>query len=158
MTYYYKHHNHFMPHWTLSRTTWVSWYQKGKARKVKPIWIYWSKREWVAVAPTGPDANLHLAPDTTKTAPHHTVAKMTYNTWIHTFCFRAFRRKNALHDSQDTASKLHPRARSPQTLQNLSPFDADEFPLLWCFIFAALAAGALSDIAVVTLEAISIYM
>jgi len=30
--------------WILSRTTWVTWYQKGKIRKVKPIWIYWSKR------------------------------------------------------------------------------------------------------------------
>jgi len=30
--------------WNLSRTTWVSRYQKGKTRKVKPIWIYWSKR------------------------------------------------------------------------------------------------------------------
>jgi len=30
--------------WILSRTTRVSWYQKGKTRKVKPIWIYWSKR------------------------------------------------------------------------------------------------------------------
>ena len=22
---------------------WVSWHQKGKTRKVKPLWIYWSK-------------------------------------------------------------------------------------------------------------------
>ena len=29
--------------WTVSRTTRVSRYQKGKTRKVKPIWIYWSK-------------------------------------------------------------------------------------------------------------------
>jgi len=28
--------------WILSETQ-VSWYQKGKTRKVKPIWIYWSK-------------------------------------------------------------------------------------------------------------------
>ena len=28
-------------------------------RKVKPIWIYWSKRQWVAVASAGPYANLH---------------------------------------------------------------------------------------------------
>jgi len=27
-----------------SGTTWVSWHQKDKTRKVKPIWIYWSKR------------------------------------------------------------------------------------------------------------------
>jgi len=32
-------------------------------RKVKPIWIYWSKRQWVAVASAGPYADLHLAPD-----------------------------------------------------------------------------------------------
>jgi len=28
----------------VSKTTWVSRYQKHKTRKVKPIWIYWSKR------------------------------------------------------------------------------------------------------------------
>ena len=33
------------------------------ARKVKPIWIYWSKRQWVAVASAGPYAYPHLAPD-----------------------------------------------------------------------------------------------
>jgi len=38
-------------------------YQKGKTRKVKPIWIYWSKRKWVAVASVGPYANLELVPD-----------------------------------------------------------------------------------------------
>jgi len=32
------------PTWTLSRTTQLSWYQKDKTRKVKPIWICWSKR------------------------------------------------------------------------------------------------------------------
>ena len=30
--------------WNISGTTWVSRYQKGKTRKGKPIWIYWSKR------------------------------------------------------------------------------------------------------------------
>jgi len=34
-------------------------------RKVKPIWIYCCKRQWVAVASTWPYANLHLAPDST---------------------------------------------------------------------------------------------
>ena len=29
-------------------------------RKAKPIWIYWSKRLWVAVASARPYANLHL--------------------------------------------------------------------------------------------------
>ena len=32
-------------------------------RKVKPIWFYRSKRQWVAVASAGPYASLHLAPD-----------------------------------------------------------------------------------------------
>jgi len=29
----------------LSGTTRVSRYQKGRTRKVKPVWIYWSKRQ-----------------------------------------------------------------------------------------------------------------
>jgi len=32
------------PSWILSGSTRVSWHQTGKTRKVKPIWIYWSKR------------------------------------------------------------------------------------------------------------------
>jgi len=45
LSYYYcYYYNHFMALWILSGTTRVSWYQKGKTRKVKPIWIYWSKR------------------------------------------------------------------------------------------------------------------
>jgi len=51
------------PSWILSGTTWVSWHQKCKTRKVKPVWIYRSKRQWVAVASVGPYANLHLDPD-----------------------------------------------------------------------------------------------
>jgi len=35
--------------WTLSGLpAWVST-RKVKARKVKPIWIYWSKTQWLAV-------------------------------------------------------------------------------------------------------------
>jgi len=41
---YYKYYNHFTAPWTLSVTTRMSWYQKGKTRKVKLIWIYCSKR------------------------------------------------------------------------------------------------------------------
>jgi len=37
--------------------------RKVKTRKVKPIWIYWSKRQWVTVASAGPYASLHLIPD-----------------------------------------------------------------------------------------------
>ena len=32
-------------------------------RKVKPIWICWSKRQWVAVASAGPYASLHFTRD-----------------------------------------------------------------------------------------------
>jgi len=42
--YYYNYYYHFTTPWTLSETTQVSRHQKGKMRKVKPIWIYWSKR------------------------------------------------------------------------------------------------------------------
>jgi len=35
--------------------------EKGKTRKVKLTWIYWSKRQWVAVASAGP-YDLHLTP------------------------------------------------------------------------------------------------
>jgi len=31
--------------------------------KPKPIWIFWSKRQWMAMLPAGPNANLHLAPE-----------------------------------------------------------------------------------------------
>jgi len=46
-----------------SRTTQVSRHQKSRTILVKPIWIYWSKRQRVAVASAGRHANLHLAPD-----------------------------------------------------------------------------------------------
>jgi len=46
-----------------SRTAWVSRHQKSRTILVKPIWIYWSKRQWVSEASAGPYANLHLAPD-----------------------------------------------------------------------------------------------
>jgi len=46
LTYYYHYYNCFTAPWTLSGTIRVSryWYQNGKTSKVKPIWIYWSKR------------------------------------------------------------------------------------------------------------------
>ena len=43
--YYYYYYNHFTAPWILSRTTRTSRYQKGKYRKVKQIWFYWSKRQ-----------------------------------------------------------------------------------------------------------------
>ena len=42
--YYYYYYNRFTAPWTVSGTNQVSWYQKGKTRRVKPIWIYCSKR------------------------------------------------------------------------------------------------------------------
>ena len=37
--------------------------RKAKPRRLKPIWIYWSKRQWVAVASAGPYASPHPIPD-----------------------------------------------------------------------------------------------
>jgi len=55
--------------------------------KVKPIWIYWSERCWVAVA--GQYANLHLDPGTNMPASRHSI----------------FYRPNALPATQPTVSK-----------------------------------------------------
>jgi len=60
--YCYYYYYHFMAPWTVSGTSQVSRYQKGKTRKLKLIWIY-GMRQWVAVASAGPYANLHLASD-----------------------------------------------------------------------------------------------
>ena len=43
-TYTHTHTTILWPSWILSGTTQVIWHQKGKIRKVQPIWIYWSKR------------------------------------------------------------------------------------------------------------------
>ena len=40
----YYSYNRFTALWTFSGTTLVNWYQKCKTSKVKPIWIYWSKK------------------------------------------------------------------------------------------------------------------
>ena len=58
---------------------------------------------------------------------HIVILKMVTHRTKHwdTFSFRAFLRKNALHDSQDMASKLQPNARSPHTRQSLSSLDPD---------------------------------
>jgi len=70
-THTHTHTTIWWPFSILSGTTRVCRHQKGKTRKVKPVWIYWSKREWVAVASAGPYANLHLDPDITTPAPHY---------------------------------------------------------------------------------------
>ena len=59
-------------------------------RKVKPIWFYWSKRHWVAVASAGPCASLHLAPD--RQPRQHPTTQFFY-------------RPDALPAAQPTASK-----------------------------------------------------
>jgi len=58
---------------------------------VLPIWIYWSKRQWVAVASAGPCANLPLAytVEITTPVPHHSV----------------FLEAGCLSDAQSTVSK-----------------------------------------------------
>jgi len=43
--------------------------RKVKPGRVKPIWIYWSKRWWVAVASAGLYASLHLIPDNDANIP-----------------------------------------------------------------------------------------
>jgi len=59
------------PSWILSGTTLVSRHQKGKTRKVKPIWIYWRKRQWVAVASAGHMQICTLTRHITTPASHH---------------------------------------------------------------------------------------
>jgi len=47
MSYRYYTHTHttiLQPSWIMSGTMRISRHRKGKTRKVKPIWIYWSKR------------------------------------------------------------------------------------------------------------------
>ena len=55
--------------WNLSGTTRVS--------RVKPIWIYWSKRWWVTVAYAGLYASLHLIPDNHANIPPHVTGYLT---------------------------------------------------------------------------------
>jgi len=43
-THTHIHTTILQPSWILSGTTLVRRHQKGKTRKVKPIWIYWGKR------------------------------------------------------------------------------------------------------------------
>lgn len=53
---------------------------------------------------------------------HLVIMKQKY-TFKLTFSLRAFLLKKALHDSHEIASKLQPRARSPQTRHSLSSFN-----------------------------------
>jgi len=87
-THTHTHTTVIRPSWILSGMSWVTRHQKDNIRQVKPIWIYWHKRQWVAVASAGPYANLHLDPDT-QPASHHSV----------------FYRPDALSAAQPTASK-----------------------------------------------------
>ena len=71
--------NHWLIDWLIDNNntclmTLCSWLPGWACtRKVKPIWIYWSRRRWVVVASTGPYANLHLTPDTPTPAPRQSV-------------------------------------------------------------------------------------
>jgi len=73
----------------MSRCAWCHW---AGTRKVKPIWIYWSKKQWVAVASAGPHANLHLT--TPQTGNHASTSHSVF-----------FHRPGALPAIQPTASK-----------------------------------------------------
>jgi len=58
--YYYYNYNRFTALWILSRTTWVSRYQKDET---KTNLDFLEQETRVAVASAGPYANLHLALD-----------------------------------------------------------------------------------------------
>ena len=62
--------------------------RKVKPRRLKPIWIYWSKGKWVAVASAGLYASLHPIPDN-----HANIPPL------------GFYRPDALPDAQPTVSK-----------------------------------------------------
>ena len=55
---YYYYYYYYYYYTCLKALCSVIWYQKRK-----PIWIYWSKSQWLAVASAEPYANLHLDPD-----------------------------------------------------------------------------------------------
>jgi len=44
-THTHTHTTVLRPCWILSGTTWLS-REPASTRKVKPVWIYWSKRQW----------------------------------------------------------------------------------------------------------------
>jgi len=90
--------------WILSGTTRLSRYQKGKTRKVKPIWIYWNKRvsgsgiSWAICQPaphprhTTTPASHHSAfykPDALPALPSQPTASKYWRhylgTYIHTY-------------------------------------------------------------------------
>jgi len=57
----YYYYNRFTALWILSETNrgWAG----TREVKLKPVWISWSKRQWVVEVSAVPYANLHLAPD-----------------------------------------------------------------------------------------------
>ena len=69
-------HLHIIQYNTTTTTTTVCPGLPGWAgtRKVKPIWIYWSKRWWVAVVSAGPYANLYL----TQTDSHASTSLLSF--------------------------------------------------------------------------------
>lgn len=69
----------------------------------------------------------------TYTMPDITNNLLKYEIQIRTESLLAFLRKNALHDSHEMASKLQPRALSPQTAHILPSFPSLE--LIFDFIF-----------------------
>ena len=72
--------------------------RKVKTRKVKPICIYWSKRQWVAVASTGLYASLHLIPDNHANIPPLSFLQAGCPSW---------RPTNSIETLKDYSKNLH---------------------------------------------------
>jgi len=90
-----------------SRTTWASRHQKSRTILVKPIWVYWSKRQWVAVASAGryKSKSAPRSWQITMPAPHHSV----------------FYRLDALPATQPTASKHWRQKQFTQVVPDKNP-------------------------------------
>jgi len=105
--YNYYHYNRFTAPWTLSGTIRVSRYQKGKTRKVKPIWIHRSKRQWVVVASAGPYANLHLPPDNdASTSPLNTRYNIMLSITLPCYYLTIIKMRHAMSTQQNTIERL----------------------------------------------------
>jgi len=85
----------------------VSRYQKGKTRKVKPISIYWSKRQSVAVASAGPYATLTPF-DLLQLAR----SPRAGNTWVHLIPHSTHPQSSSLHGTVKAGSRFEIEKRA----------------------------------------------
>jgi len=77
-THTHTHTTILRPCWILSRTTTVSQHQKGKTRKVKPIWIYWSK----IVSSSGISWAICKSAPCLKTHNHVSIPPLSFSGWM----------------------------------------------------------------------------